>query len=334
MGHRKQHAPHHGSLSYLPRKRSTNPWGRIRSWPTRVGEPSALGFTGYKAGMTHVILVDNSPHSPLRGREVEVPATILDCPPLVVCGIRAYTETNYGLKCTHEIWSKNLNKDLSRTFPLPSEAKSDEKLAELEKDLSNASRIRLLVHTQPRLASVSSKKPVVTELEIGGGSISDRLRYAKNSLGKEIRIRDIFKEGNAVDVIAVSKGKGYQGPVKKWNVKVLQKKSRKTVRGVGTLGPISPHSVMYTIPRAGQKGYHHRVEFNKRILKLGDRGEEITAKGGINRYGVVKGDYLLLQGSVPGDIRRLIKLRQPIRTHQKTPEAAPQILSIYNTSKK
>jgi large subunit ribosomal protein L3 len=293
-----------------------------------------LGFTGYKAGMTHVILIDNSPHSPLRGREVEVPATILDCPPLVVCGIRAYGETNYGLKCTHEIWSKNLNKDLSRTFPLPSEAKGDEKLVELEKDLDNASRIRLLVHTQPRLASVSSKKPVVTELEIGGGSISERLRYAKNLLGKEIRIRDIFKEGNAVDVIAVSKGKGYQGPVKKWNVKVLQKKSRKTVRGVGTLGPISPHSVMYTIPRAGQKGYHHRVEFNKRILKLGDRGEEITAKGGINRYGVVKGDYLLLQGSVPGDIRRLIKLRQPIRSHQKTPEAAPQILSIYNTSKK
>jgi large subunit ribosomal protein L3 len=265
---------------------------------------------------------------------VEVPATIVDCPPLVVCGIRAYTETPYGLKCTHEIWSKNLNKDLSRSFPLPSDAKSEEKLAKLEKDLNNTNRIRLLVHTQPRLASVSSKKPVVTELEVGGGSITDRLRYARNSLGKEIRVRDIFREGNVIDVAAVSKGKGYQGPVKKWNVKVLQKKSRKTVRGVGTLGPISPHSVMYTVPRAGQMGYHHRVEFNKRILKLGDRGEEITAKGGINRYGVIKGDYLLLQGSIPGEVRRLIKMRQPIRSHQKTPEGAPQILSIYNTPKK
>jgi large subunit ribosomal protein L3 len=265
---------------------------------------------------------------------VEVPATIIDCPPLVVCGIRAYGETPYGLKCTHEIWSKNLSKDLSRKFPLPSDAKSEEKLAKLEKDLNKANRIRLIVHTQPRLADVSSKKPVVTELEVGGGSIPDRLKYARNALGKEIRIRDVFREGNVIDVVAVSKGKGYQGPVKKWNVKVLQKKSRKTVRGVGTLGPISPHSVMYTIPRAGQMGYHHRVEFNKRILKLGDRGEEITAKGGINRYGVVKGDYLLLQGSVPGEVRRLIKLRQPIRSHQKAPEAAPQILSIYNIPKK
>jgi large subunit ribosomal protein L3 len=284
--------------------------------------------------MTHVILLNSSPHSPLRGREVEVPATIVDCPPLVVCGIRAYAETPYGLKCTHEIWSKNLNKDLSRSFPLPSDTKSEEKLAKLEKDLNNTDRIRLLVHTQPRLAGVSSKKPVVTELEVGGGSPTDRLRYARNSLGKEIRVRDIFKEGNVIDVVAVSKGKGYQGPVKRWNVKVLQKKSRKTVRGVGTLGPISPHSVMYTIPRAGQLGYHHRVEFNKRILKLGDRGEEITAKGGINRYGVIKGDYLLLQGSVPGEVRRLIKMRQPIRSHQKTPEGVSQILSIYNTPKK
>jgi large subunit ribosomal protein L3 len=334
VGHRKQHAPHHGSLAYLPRKRSTNPWGRIRSWPTRIGESSALGFSGYKAGMTHVILVDSAPHSPLRGREVEVPATIIDCPPLVACGIRAYTETPYGLKCTHEVWSKNLNKDLSRNSPMPSDAKTDEKLGKLEKDLNSANRIRLLVHTQPRLAGVSSKKPVVTEVEVGGGSIPDRFKYARNVLGKEIRIRDVFKEGNVIDVIAVSKGKGYQGPVKKWNVKVLQKKSRKTVRGVGTLGPISPHSVMYTIPRAGQMGYHHRVEFNKRILKLGDRGEDITAKGGINRYGVVKGDYILLQGSVPGEVRRLIKLRQPIRSHQKAPEVAPQILHIYNTPKK
>jgi large subunit ribosomal protein L3 len=270
----------------------------------------------------------------LRGREVEVPATIIDCPPLIVCGIRAYAETPYGLKCIHEVWSKSLNKDLSRSFPLPSDAKSEEKLAKLEKDLNSANRIRLLVHTQPRLASVSSKKPVVTEVEVGGSSIPDRFKYARNTLGKEIRIRDIFKEGNVIDVIAVSKGKGYQGPVKKWNVKVLQKKSRKTVRGVGTLGPISPHSVMYTVPRAGQMGYHHRVEFNKRILKLGDRGEEITASGGINRYGIVKGDYLLLQGSVPGEVRRLIKLRQPIRSHQRAPEAAPQILSIYNTPRK
>ncbi|WXG43117.1 MAG: 50S ribosomal protein L3 [Promethearchaeati archaeon SRVP18_Atabeyarchaeia-1] len=334
MGHRKQHAPHHGSLSYLPRKRSSRPWGRVRSWPSRTGEPIALGFAGYKAGMTHAILLDNAPHSPLRGREVEVSATIIDCPPLAVCGLRAYAQTPYGLRCSHETWSKNLSKDLSRSFPLPSDPKTDEKLGKLEAELKSISRIRLLVHTQPRLAAVSSKKPVVAEIEVGGGPIQDQFKYAKNLLGKEIRIRDVFREGGFLDVIGVSKGKGYQGVVKRYHVKVLQKKSRKTVRGVGTLGPISPHSVMYTIPRSGQLGYHHRVEFNKRILKLGDRGEEITAKGGINRYGIVRGDFLLLEGSVPGDAKRLLKLRLPIRLNQKTPEAPAQILHIHNTPKK
>jgi len=334
VGHRKQHAPKHGSLSYLPRKRAAKPWGRIRTWPARTGEPLLLGFAGFKAGMTHTILMEDAPHSPLRGREVEVPVTIIDCPPLVVCGLRAYTQTTYGLRCLHEVWSRNMNKDLSRNFPLTSDPKTDEKLAKLEGDLSNIDRIRLVAHTQPRLAGVPSKKPAIMEIEVGGGPIPEQLRYAKGILGKEVRVRDAFREGNVIDVIAVSKGKGFQGPVKRWNVRVLQKKSRKTVRGVGTLGAISPHSVMYTVPRAGQTGYHHRVEFNKRILKLGDRGEEITAKGGINRYGVIRGDYLLLQGSIPGEVKRMIKLRQPIRSHQKAPEKAPQILHIHNTPSK
>jgi large subunit ribosomal protein L3 len=227
-----------------------------------------------------------------------------------------------------------LNKDLSRNFPLTSAPKTDEKLAKLEGDLGSIARIRLLAHTQPRLAGVPSKKPGIMEIEIGGDSIPEQVRYAKGVLGKEIRVRDAFREGSAIDVIAVSKGKGFQGPVKRWNVRILQKKSRKTVRGVGTLGPISPHSVMYTIPRAGQTGYHHRVEINKRILKLGDRGEEVTAKGGINRYGVIKGDYLLLQGSIPGEVKRMIKLRQPLRSHQKESDKAPQILHVSNAPSK
>jgi large subunit ribosomal protein L3 len=334
VGHRKQHAPKHGSLSYLPRKRAAKPWGRIRTWPSRVGEPLLLAFAGFKAGMTHVILVEDSPHSPLRGREVKVPATIVDCPPLLVCGLRAYIQTAYGLRCLHEVWSKSLNKDLSRNFPLTSDPKTDTKLAKLEGNLNDIDRVRLIAHTQPKLAGVSSKKPVIMEIEVGGGSVPEQIRYAKGLLGREVRVRDVFKEGSVIDVIGISKGKGFQGPVKRWNVRVLQKKSRKTVRGVGTLGGISPHSVMYTVPRAGQTGYHNRVEFNKRILKLGDRGEDITAKGGINRYGIIRGDYLLLQGSVPGEVKRTIRLRQPIRSNQKSPEKASQILHIHNAPSK
>ena len=71
------------------------------------------------------------------------------------------------------------------------------------------------------------------------------------------------------------KGKGWQGVVKRWGVRILQHKSRKTKRGIATLGPWHPNRVLYTVPRAGQMGYHQRTEYNKRILEIGKNGEEI-----------------------------------------------------------
>ena len=40
------------------------------------------------------------------------------------------------------------------------------------------------------------------------------------------------------------------------------------MREVGSLGPISPQYVMYTVPRAGQRGFHQRIEYNKRIMLM------------------------------------------------------------------
>ncbi|MFX1362049.1 MAG: 50S ribosomal protein L3, partial [Promethearchaeota archaeon] len=57
----RKHRPKSGSLAYLPRGRAARPVGRIRNWPEHYGEPTILGFAGYKAGMTHVILVDERP---------------------------------------------------------------------------------------------------------------------------------------------------------------------------------------------------------------------------------------------------------------------------------
>ena len=92
----------------------------------------------------------------------------------------------------------------------------------------------------------------------------------KNHLGKEIKIDQIFETGASVDVAAITKGHGWQGVMRRWNVKKKQHKSRKTVREVGSLGPISPQSIMYTVPRAGQTGFHQRVEYDKRIMIMGN----------------------------------------------------------------
>jgi len=64
---------------------------------------------------------------------------------------------------------------------------------------------------------------------------------------------------------------------------------------------------------AGQMGYHQRTEYNKRILKIGNNGEEVTPKGGFLHYGIIKNNYVILKGSVQGPPKRLIVLRSAIR---------------------
>ena len=51
--------PRRGSLQYWPRKRAKSPVARVKAW-ANVKDPILLGFAGYKAGMTHVMAVDNT----------------------------------------------------------------------------------------------------------------------------------------------------------------------------------------------------------------------------------------------------------------------------------
>jgi large subunit ribosomal protein L3 len=150
----------------------------------------------------------------------------------------------------------------------------------------------------------------------------------KSLLGKKVSITEIFKEGQYLDVISVTKGKGFQGPIKRFGVKIRDRKSRKTQRGIATLGPWKPSRVLYTVARAGQMGYYQRTEYNKRLLKIGTNGAEISPKGGFLRYGPVKGAYLVVSGSIPGPTKRLIRLRYPVRSPRRIPEAPPKIVSV------
>ena len=329
MGHRKTHAPKHGSLAYLPRKRAKRLLARIRYWPKIMAEtPRLLGFMGYKAGMTYVFAIEDRKRSPNYGKEIMRPATIIETPPMLVCAVRAYTKNAYGLQTIAEAWMKDPPEELERVFTLPENFNAEENLKKIEENLEKATKIRVIVITQPKQTGVPKKKPDVAEIEIGGGSIQQQFEYAKNLLGKTVNPAEIFKEGQYIDVIAVSTGKGFQGPVKRWGVTVLQHKGRKTKRGIATLGPWNPHHVMYSVPRAGQMGFHQRTEYNKRILKIGKEGKEVTPKGGFIRYGIVRGPYILLDGSVPGPEKRPIKLRYPARPPRQAAEELPQITHI------
>lgn len=329
MGHRKHHAPKHGSLSYLPRKRAKRLFARIRYWPKiNADTPKLLGFIGYKAGMTHIFTIEDRKRSPNYGKEVICSATVLETPPMLICAIRAYIETPYGLRSFSEAWMKDPPDELERVFTLPENFNSEENLKKIEENLAKMARIRVIAITQPRQTSLPKKKPEIAEIEIGGATIQQQIEYAKSILGKTVTPAETFKEGQYVDVAAVSSGKGFQGPVKRWGVTKLQHKGRKTKRGIATLGPWNPHHVMYSIPRAGQMGFHQRTEYNKRILKIGMDGKEITPKGGFIRYGVVNGTYMLLEGSIAGPEKRPIKLRHSVRPPKQITEELPQITQI------
>ncbi|MBD3405458.1 MAG: 50S ribosomal protein L3 [Candidatus Lokiarchaeota archaeon] len=333
MARRKKHAPKRGSLAYLPRGRASKFVPRIKNWPQYDGDPTLLGFCGYKAGMTHAVITETHSDSPFKGQERVVPVTVIDTPPIRPFAIRGYETSPYGNRIATEVLAENLSEDLRRAMPLPKGYDFDAKMQELEDKLENLVEIRVLIHTQPRLAGIAKKKPDIMEYKVGASTIQDAFEYAKSILGSDLRVADILEEGSLIDTIAVTKGHGFQGPVRRWGVRILQHKSRKTKRGVGCIGPWSPTNIRYTVPRPGQTGYHTRTNFNNEIVKLGERGEEITPAGGFVNYGVIRGDYVMLQGSVPGPVKRPVRLRFAIRP-KKGHTGKPTPVSYISTTSK
>lgn len=325
MGHRKIHAPRRGSLAFLPKGRAARWIGRIRFWPEVETGPALLAFTGFKAGMTYGIAVDNRQGSLMFGKEIVIPLTVLETPPMLACALRAYTKDYKGLQTFGEAWMEKPPKDFERILSVPEKFATEDGLKKIEANLEKVAELRMVMATQPRLAKRNKKAPDLIEVKIGGGSTKDRFEHAKKILGSEVRITDVIKEGQAVDVIGVTKGKGIQGPVKRWGIRRKWHKARKTVREVGSIGGWTPHYVMYSVPRAGQMGFYQRTEYNKIVVKIGSNGSEVTPRGGFLRYGVVNSDYVIVKGSVPGPTNRSVLMRLAVRLPPEAKVPAPKL---------
>lgn len=300
--------PRRGSLQVWPRKRANRPYARIRNWVKRE-ETKVLGFIGYKVGMTHAIVKDNTQFSITKGQNISIPITILECPPLKVLSLRFYKQDFDGLKIISEVFSKNIDKEVKRKSPL------NKKNNEIPKEFDD---IRIVVYTKPSLTTVERKKPEIMELGIGGKTVNEKFEFLKNFLDKEIKVSDVFKNGQLIDVHGVTKGKGFQGTIKRFGVKRLRHKSKKKVRGIGTMGPWNPSKVRYSVPNTGKMGYHQRTEYNKLLLKISENPKEINQKGGFHRYGVIKNNYLLIKGSLPGTNKRPVLLTDPMRAPKRS----------------
>ena len=338
MARRKHSAPRRGTLALRPRKRASRLVPRIKTWPNvTFDKPQLLAFLGYKAGMTHLIIIDDRPGRPTYGQEVFLPVTVIETPPMIPVAARFYEATVAGFKTLTELWVRP-PEELEiwrrvKTFSVD----EDHRKRVLDKVMSNIdkiARVAVLLASQPKLAGGLSKKiPDILEVKIGGGDIKAQIDYALNILGKEIRITDVFKPGQFIDVIGVTKGKGFAGVIKRFGVKELPRwhKHRKGSRRVGARSP--GIGALSTVPQPGQLGFARRTQHNKRIIMIGSNGYEITPSGGFPHYGIVRSDYVVLSGTVQGPPKRPIVLRWPVRPPSWVPEGPPKIVYVSLESK-
>jgi large subunit ribosomal protein L3 len=310
-------APRHGSLQYRPNAIAKRKFARVRAWATSK-DAKPLGFAGYKAGMTHVAVLDTKKNSPTKGHEVSFPVTVIECPPLKVVGIRCYNKDAYGLHVQKDIIGhsdKTLAKRVGtkpHTFP----------------ESVSCAFATILVHTQPELTGKGQKAPEVFELNMGG-TPADVLAFVKAH--KEIKVSEALKAGQFVDVHCITKGKGFAGVVKKAGVGIRRHKSEKVKRGA-VMGPEGYAKVTFEANMPGKLGNHTRTEFNKKIFAINTPDTSINPAGGFLKYGLVKNDYILLKGSVGGPKNSLVRFNVATRKNPKASEEAPAIEYISKES--
>jgi len=188
-----------------------------------------------------------------------------------------------------------------------------------------ATVVRVLAHTQVSKIKLGQKKAHLMEIQINGGTVAQKVDHAVGLFERQIKIDEVFSQDEMLDVIGVTKGKGYKGTTSRWGTRKLPRKTHRGLRKVGCIGAWHPPRVQYSVPRAGQKGYFHRVDINKKVYRLGKAGDKTSATtefdlteksvspvGGFPHYGKITEDWIMLKGTVPGPKKRVITLRKTL----------------------
>lgn len=127
------------------------------------------------------------------------------------------------------------------------------------------------------MKGLKQKKAHLMEIQVNGGDVVKKVDFAYNFFEKQVPVDAVFQKDEMIDIIGVTKGKGYEGVVTRWGVTRLPRKTHRGLRKVACIGAWHPARVSFTVARAGQNGYHHRTEMNKKIYKLGKSGQESHA---------------------------------------------------------
>ncbi|VVB83617.1 50S ribosomal protein L3 [uncultured archaeon] len=296
-------SPRKGSMQYWPRKRAKKilpspNWNAVKSDSNK----KLKGFICYKAGMASAFVKDDTPDSMTKGKKIVVPVTILECPAMKIFSVRLYKNG----KVAKDVLAENIDKELKRKVKFPKNAKKTE---EFKGDYDDA---RALCYSVVKKTNIK-KTPDLSEIAIGG-DFEDKIKFIKENLGKEILISNIFEKGNLVDFRGLTKGKGFQGPVKRFGITLKSHKSEKGQRRPGALGSFHPGRTTFRAPMAGQIGMFTRVTYNNKIIGIGKAEDKFK---GIRNFGDIKTDYIITAGSVQGPAKRQLLVTSPLRATKK-----------------
>lgn len=305
--------------------------------------------------MTHIVRDLDKVGSKMHKREIVEAVTVLETPPMVIVGLVGYMSTPKGLKAVTTVWAEHLGEEMRRRFYrnwYHSKNKAFTKYVKkyaadsgapitdsLERIKSYANVIRVIAHTQIRKINIGQKRAHVMEIQVNGGTVADKVDWAYSHFEKVVPISSVFTQDELIDTISITKGKGFEGVTTRWGTRMLPRKTNKGLRKVACIGAWHPSRVMYSVPRAGQNGFHHRTETNKKIYRLGTGSDQtsastefdltkkcITPMGGFPHYGVVDEDFILIKGCCPGVKKRVITLRKAL--HVPTTRSALEKINL------
>jgi len=293
-------SPRKGSLQFWPRKRVSKFLPSV-NWKAIDSGKNLKGFIGYKSGMVSVEVKDNAINSMTKGKLIIIPATIIECPPMKILSVRFYKN---GI-VAKDVLSEQLDKELMKKIKLPKE--KTHKLESLK--TGDYDDVSIIAYSVVKKTNIK-KTPDLTELGLAG-SLEGKIEFIKDNLNKEIHVSNVFENGQIIDLRGLTKGKGFQGPVKRFGIHLRFHKSEKGVRKVGSIGPWHPARVTFRVPMAGQLGMFTRVQYNQKLISL-EKSSEKPIKN-IKNYGDIKTDYAIVAGSVQGPAKRGILMTSPLR---------------------
>merc|ERR1712158_267830 len=251
MSHRKFSAPRHGSMGFYPKKRAARHRGKVKAFPKDDAskKPHLTAFLGFKAGMSHIVREANRPGSKVNKKEIVEAVTIIETPPMIAVGVVGYIETPRGMRALKTVWAEHIGEECKRRFyknwsqsKKKAFTKSCTKWAddlgkkEIEKDLNQMKKycttIRLVVHTQMKILRRRQKKVHIMEIQLNGGSVADKVDFARNHFEKELPVTAVFAQDEMMDIVGVTKGHGFKGVTSRWHTKKLPRKTHKGLRKV------------------------------------------------------------------------------------------------------